>query len=43
VAIRTDKGRVFASADRGLSVNPDPEFCRKMRHLLGHENLQLTR
>ncbi len=43
VAIRTDKGKVFASADRGLSVNPDPEFCRKIRHLLGHENLQLTR
>lgn len=43
VAIRTDKGRVYASADRGLSVNPDPEFCRKIRHLLGPENLQLTR
>jgi DNA polymerase III subunit alpha len=43
VAIRTDKGKVYASADRGLSVNPDPEFCRKMRHLIGPENLQLTR
>lgn len=43
VAIRTDKGRVYAAADRQLSVNPDPEFCRKMRHLLGPENLQLTR
>jgi DNA polymerase III subunit alpha len=43
VAIRTDKGRVYASADRQLSVNPDTEFCRKMRHLLGPENLQLTR
>ena len=43
VAIRTDKGKVYASADKGLSVNPDPEFCRKMRHLLGPENLQLTR
>jgi DNA polymerase III subunit alpha len=43
VAIRTDKGRVLASADRQLSVNPDVEFCRKMRHLIGHENLQLTR
>ena len=30
-------------ADRQLSVNPDPEFCRKMRHLIGPENLQLTR
>ena len=43
VAIRTDKGKVYASADRQLSVNPDPEFCRKMRHLIGPENLQLTR
>jgi len=43
VAIRTDKGRVYAAADRGLSVNPDPEFCREIRHLLGPENLQLTR
>jgi hypothetical protein len=43
VAIRTDKGKVYASTDRGLSVNPDAEFCRKMRHLIGHENLQLTR
>jgi DNA polymerase-3 subunit alpha len=43
VAIRTDKGNVYASTDRGLSVNPDAEFCRKMRHLIGPENLQLTR
>jgi DNA polymerase-3 subunit alpha len=43
VAIRTDKGRVYAAADRGLSVNPDPDFCREIRHLLGPDNLQLTR
>ncbi|MCJ7730623.1 MAG: hypothetical protein MUO27_12225, partial [Sedimentisphaerales bacterium] len=43
VAIRTDKGKVYAAADRQLSVNPDPEFCRKIRHLVGPENLQLTR
>jgi DNA polymerase-3 subunit alpha len=43
VAIRTDKGKVYAAADRQLSVNPDPEFCRKIRHLLGPENLQLTK
>jgi DNA polymerase-3 subunit alpha len=43
VAIRTDKGKVYAAADRQLAVNPDPEFCRKIRHLLGPENLQLTR
>jgi len=43
VAIRTDKGRVYAAADRNLAVNPDPDFCREIRHLLGPENLQLTR
>jgi DNA polymerase-3 subunit alpha len=43
VAIRTAQGRVLASADRNLAVNPDPDFCREMRHLIGPENLQLTR
>jgi len=41
VAIRTDKGRVHAAA-RSLSVNPDVEFCRKMRRLVGNENFQLV-
>ncbi len=43
VAIRTDKGRVYATADRELSVNPDLDFCRKMRQLVGPENFQLAR
>jgi DNA polymerase III alpha subunit len=43
VAIKTDKGRVYATADRELSVNPDLDFCRKMRQLVGPENFQLTR
>jgi DNA polymerase-3 subunit alpha len=43
VAVRTDKGRVYATADRGLSVNPDLEFCRKMRQLVGDENFQLAK
>ncbi len=43
VAIRTDKGKVFAAADKQFSVTPDVEFCKKMRYLLGPENLQLTR
>ena len=43
VAVKTDKGRVYAAADRQLSVNPDPDFCREMRRLIGPENLQLTR
>jgi DNA polymerase-3 subunit alpha len=43
VAVRTDKGRVYATADRDLSVNPDLEFCRKMRQLVGEENFQLAK
>jgi len=43
VVVRTDKGRVSAAADRSLSVNPDLDFCRKMKQLLGEENFQLTR
>ncbi len=42
VAITTDKGRVYATADRGLSVNADTDFCRKMRQLVGKENFQLA-
>ena len=43
VAINTDKGKVYTTADRELSVNPDLDFCRKMRHLVGPENFQLTK
>ncbi len=43
VAIRTDKGKVYAAADKELSVNPDLDFCRKMRQLVGEENFQLAR
>ncbi len=43
VAVKTDKGRVYATADRTLSVNPDLDFCRKMRQLVGPENFRLAR
>jgi DNA polymerase-3 subunit alpha len=43
VAIKTDKGKVYAAADRQLSVNPDNDFCRKMRQLVGPENFQLAK
>lgn len=43
VSIRTDKGRVYAAADKTLSVNPDLDFCRKMRKLVGAENFRLAR
>ncbi|HUT30605.1 MAG TPA: DNA polymerase III subunit alpha [Sedimentisphaerales bacterium] len=42
LAIRTDKGSVYAAADKTLSVTPDVEFCRKIRQLVGEENFQLT-
>jgi len=43
VAVRTDKGKVYAAADKELSVNPDLDFCRKMRQLVGEENFQLVK
>jgi len=43
VAVRTDKGRVYAAADKELSVNPDLDFCRKIRQLVGEENFQLAK
>jgi DNA polymerase-3 subunit alpha len=43
VAIKTDKGKVYAAADRQLSVNPDNDFCRKMRQLVGPDNFQLAK
>jgi len=43
VAIRTDKGRIMTRTDQSLYVNPDVEFCRKMKLLVGDDNFQLTR
>jgi len=43
VAVRTDKGSVYTAADRELSVNPDIDFCRKMKQIVGEENFQLAR
>jgi DNA polymerase-3 subunit alpha len=43
VVIATDKGKVYATADRTLFVNPDVEFCRKMRQIVGDENFTLAK
>jgi len=43
IVIATDKGKVYAAADRTLAVNPDVEFCRKMRHIVGDENFALAK
>jgi DNA polymerase-3 subunit alpha len=43
VAVRMEKGEVYTAADRSLSVNPDVEFCKKIKHLVGEENFQLAR
>jgi DNA polymerase-3 subunit alpha len=43
VAVRTERGKVYAAVDKSLSVNPDVEFCRKIRQLVGEENFQLAR
>jgi DNA polymerase-3 subunit alpha len=43
IVIKTDKGRVFATAGRDLTVNPDTEFCRKIRQLVGDDNFALAK
>jgi len=43
VAVQTDKGKVYTTADKSLSVNPDLDFCRKMQQLVGPENFQLSK
>jgi len=43
VAIRTPRGNIRTSAANSLSVDPDAEFCRKMKQLIGEQNFQLTR
>jgi DNA polymerase-3 subunit alpha len=43
IVIMTDRGRVYATADRTLCVNPDVEFCRKMRQLVGDANFSLAK
>ena len=42
LSIKTDKGLVLAKTNSHLTVKPDPDFCRKIKHLIGEENLQLT-
>lgn len=43
VVVRTGKGKVYATADRMLCVNPDVEFCRQMKLLVGEANFALAR
>jgi DNA polymerase-3 subunit alpha len=43
VAVQTEKGKVYAAADKQLSVDPDVEFCQQMRQLVGEENFALTK
>jgi DNA polymerase-3 subunit alpha len=43
LVIMTGKGKVYATADRTLSVNPDVEFCRQMRQLIGDGNFTLAK
>lgn len=43
VVVKTDRGRVYATAGRALSVNPDVDFCRKMKQLIGEDNFALAK
>jgi DNA polymerase-3 subunit alpha len=42
VAVTTNKGKVHTAAGKEYRVNPDLEFCRKMKKLVGEENFQLA-
>jgi DNA polymerase-3 subunit alpha len=43
VVVLTDRARISATADKALSVNPDVEFCRKMKQVVGEENFALAK
>ncbi len=43
VAVHTDKARVYATADNRWNINPSADFFRKMRQVVGEDNVVLTR
>ena len=43
ITVDTGRGKVYTKADRNLSVNPDIEFCKKIKYLIGEQNFQLAR
>ena len=43
VVVQTGRGKVYATADKALFVNPDVEFCRQMKQLVGEENFALAK
>jgi DNA polymerase-3 subunit alpha len=43
VLVKTDKGRVHTRIDESFFVNPNVDFCREMKQIVGEGNFQLTR
>jgi len=43
VAVETERGKVYVTADKHLSVDPDVDFCRQIQQLVGEENFALTK
>ena len=43
VTIKTEAGKVYTKVNGGLTVNPNPDFCKKMRKLVSEENFQLSK
>ena len=43
IVVNTEKGKINAAADKKLAVNPDVDFCREIKQVVGQENLQLVR
>jgi DNA polymerase-3 subunit alpha len=43
VTIQTPKGKVYATADKSFSVNPQVDFCKEIKRLVGEENFRITK
>lgn len=43
VTIRAGNTRVYAEASKGLSINPDIDFCRKIKQVVGKDNFQFIK
>jgi DNA polymerase-3 subunit alpha len=43
VSVQTEAGRVHTTADKAFCVNPNVEFCKKMKRVVGAENFTLAR
>ncbi len=43
VAVKTESAKVHTRADKTLAVNPNVDFCKRMKQLVGEDNFQLAK